>query len=112
MSPELASGLSGALLWFLVVATLLARPRIPRSTFDVAWCATFGALDLILAVWDFVDGNQASGFAWIALGAYNAWLLWQWWRRRRQGKPSRVLGLVRDLGHRLTVAPVPVGSRS
>ena len=38
-------------------------------------------------------------------------VIWHWWRRRRQGKPSRVLGLVRNLGHKLTVVPVPSESR-
>lgn len=42
------------------------------------------------------------------VGVSAAWasVIWDWWRRRRQGKPSRVLGIVRDLGHKLTVQPI------
>jgi hypothetical protein len=43
-----------------------------------------------------------------ALAAFFAWELWRN-RPRRKRKPSRVTGVVRDLGHRLTVAPVPAG---
>lgn len=37
-----------------------------------------------------------------------AWLAWREWRRGRQGRPSRLLGRVRNLGHRLVVTPEPV----
>lgn len=41
--------------------------------------------------------------------ALGAWWLWRN-RRRKDRKPSKVAGVVRDLGHRLTVAPVPAGA--
>jgi hypothetical protein len=44
-----------------------------------------------------------------ACAGYWAWVLWSG-RKRKDRKPSRVLGVVADLGHRLAVHPVPVRS--
>lgn len=48
---------------------------------------------------------------WAAAAGVFAWSAWRNWRKRRRRKPSLVLGVVRNLGHRLTVAPVPGGAR-
>lgn len=46
-----------------------------------------------------------------AATAFCGWCAIQFWRRRKDRKPSRILGVVRNLGHRLAVVPVPGGSR-
>lgn len=72
------------------------------------------------------DLHAAIGWAaWAAYAAYQrlevpavlecgfaAYYLWRWWRRRppRKRRASRALSAVRDLGHRLTVAPAPAAA--
>jgi hypothetical protein len=56
-------------------------------------------------------GGPVFGIPMVALAAYYAWRAWQHWRRRKNRKPSRVLGVVRNLGHRLEVVPAPGGAR-
>lgn len=43
----------------------------------------------------------------VTIGVLAARIVWHWWRRRRRGRPSRALGVVRDLGHRLAVVATP-----
>ena len=69
--------------------------------------AGFGASSLI---WTFVDvrsGDWVAVTADVVVVAMCARIVWSWWRRRRQGKPSKVLGLVQDVGHKLAVVNVP-----
>lgn len=61
------------------------------------WYGTLAVIGVLGGVWlgiTLVDGGFA---AWCAF--------WAWKRRKpRQRKPSKALGLVRDLGHRLVVS--------
>lgn len=77
------------------------------------------ALDLVQAV---VNAMYAVGtlvlsdkpwlsVMWAAAAGFFAWSAWRNWRKRKRRKPSRVLGVVRNLGHRLAVVPVPGGAR-
>lgn len=63
--------------------------------------ATLAAVLGCPRAWSISDGLTAAGWAYIA---------WRLWRDGRKRRPSRVAGVVRNLGHRLTVAPVPAGS--
>ena len=80
------------------------QPDAPFPYTDVVWAATFSWWtpgDIARHDWALVAMN-------ITIVAMSLRIIWHWWRRRRKGKPSRVLGLVRSLGHRLTVVAVPV----
>lgn len=87
---------------------------------SLAYGARTGRWDIVPIL---IDASVALGNAVIAgfifaseypvMGAFNAgacayylWLAWDKWRRRKDRKPSRVLGVVRDLGHRLAVVNV------
>jgi hypothetical protein len=84
-------------LTFLV--SLLATRRSPRVG-DLIWSAWNAVWSL---VWT-VDGNPVGA---VLHAAYAAYLLWQWWNRRGRKDAEKALGVVRDLGHRLTVVNVP-----
>ena len=71
--------------WFFFVPSLLG------AAVAIADRSTFGTI---------ANGSLAGFFAW---------LLWTG-RNRKDRKPSRILGVVRDLGHRLTVQPIPARS--
>jgi hypothetical protein len=46
----------------------------------------------------------------LAMGGLAAWEWWRWWRHSRDGRrrlKDRVLGVVREMGGRLVVEPVP-----
>lgn len=78
--------------------------------------AGYGALAVLyaLAVVVAVLTGDITGWTWVraAFAGVFAWEAWRRWRRNRKDrKPSRVLGVVRNLGHRLTVVPVPGGAR-
>lgn len=84
------------------VARACARP----DRFPVFW-ALLGAYTAFCTARAILARDGISSFIGITIAAMCARILWHWWRRRRQGKPSRVLGLVRDLGHKLGVVAVP-----
>ena len=84
------------------VATACARP----DRFPIAF-ALIGAYNAVVAIWDFVARDWIWFVGSITVAAMCARVLWHWWRRRRQGKPSRVLGLVTNMGHKLGVVAVP-----
>lgn len=79
----------------------MAPERTPRwSIFISIWCGVWVPIGLATNV-------ELDTLATMTVaGVVEAWIVWQWWRRRRQGRPSRVLGVIRDMGHRLTVEPV------
>ena len=66
-----------------------------------AWTAVWLPIDIINHNW--IDATCCA-----ILTGRCIRVIWHWWRRRRQGKPSRVLGLVRNMGHRLAVVAIPV----
>jgi hypothetical protein len=67
------------------------------------------------------------GIAWLAMGMWDAYqrkwvqvaldaalagyMLRNWWNRRGQKRAAKLAAMVRDLGHRLVVAPVTGGAR-
>lgn len=63
------------------------------------------------AITDMLEGQSVSMTIFTVLAGLHLWIIWRWWTRRRKGKPSRVLGLVRNLGHRLVVVPVAGGAK-
>lgn len=84
----------------------------------LAWCLLAGWLGGRIAetyltglgIAFILDGLAALviGWRWSAVGyalAGFALILWDWWKRRGRRDVERVLGVVRDLGHRLAVVP-------
>ena len=69
------------------------------SRYLAFWACWYG----VLAIWNMVDGESAP---MAADGAFAGWCAYHAWKRRkpRQRKPSKALGRVRDLGHRLVVS--------
>jgi amino acid transporter len=84
-------------------ATVAAR-RWPVIEFAL-W-VSWSAFSAIGALVNFASGDTGWAVYFAALSGLYAYWAWRWWRRRKNRKPSRVLGVVRDLGHRLTVTPV------
>lgn len=84
-------------LW---LAYAIVDRATPFSPFDL-WTMTsiFGAASVVGAV----TGDFPPG-VFVAAG-FSAWCAYKAWKRRkpRQRKPSKVAGMVRDLGHRLVV---------
>lgn len=62
------------------------------------------AANMVVAVADAVDGNQAMAAVRAALAGVIAWIAWRK-RPPRRRRPSKVAAKVRDLGHRLVVVP-------
>ena len=54
------------------------------------------------------EGSLIKGILHGVTASVAAWAIYEWWRMKRKGQPSKVLGYIRDLGHKLTVQPVPV----
>jgi nicotinamide riboside transporter PnuC len=80
-----------------------------RIAWRTGW--VFGVGLLVCAVEENLKGEQSKA-AWITLLA--AISLWWWWtkhRGRRRRIAEKAAAKVRDLGHRLTVEPVPVETR-
>jgi len=67
------------------------------------WMASWAAFVWFWAVVDLLATDKQLTF--VTEGAFAAWLAYHAWKRRkpRQRKPSKALGMVRDLGHRLVV---------
>lgn len=101
-----------ALLWLPVFVFLEVADR----RWPMAAVAGYAALSALQAVSFFgrVLTGDVGWLAWVNavfVGVF-AWEAWRRWRRNRKDrKPSRVLGVVRNLGHRLAVVPVPGGAR-
>jgi hypothetical protein len=72
----------------------------PWTTREAGFWACWYA---VLGIWAMVDGDRPMTMT--ARGGFSAWLAYKAWKRRkpRQRKPSKALGMVRDLGHRLVV---------
>jgi membrane protein implicated in regulation of membrane protease activity len=89
----------------------VAEKRFPWVS--VAGYAALSALQAFAVAASVLTG-QVTGWTWLkaAFVGVFAWEAWRRWRRNRKDrKPSRVLGVVRNLGHRLAVVPVPGGAR-
>ena len=71
-------------------------------TVTIVLAAQIVCIPIGLATHDYIAVTQDT-----AIAALCARIIWAWWRRRRKGKPSRVLGLVKDLGHKLGVVAIP-----
>ena len=71
------------------------------------WLYAFiGTVSAGLAVPEIVQNDWLGIVDNVIVVSMCARIIWHWWRRRRKGKSSRVLGLIRSLGHRLVVVPV------
>lgn len=80
-----------------------------RVAWRTGWVLPAGLI--IAAVESNLEGHWGSAATQTLLAALG---LWEWWtrhRKRRKRLAEKVTGRVRDLGHRLTVEPVPVGAR-
>jgi NhaP-type Na+/H+ or K+/H+ antiporter len=99
-----AMGVFGGLIIVIVMTRFEMRgPRQARAVawFYFLWCLTGAAVS--------AGGSTFWTVFNAACAGYWAWVLWSG-RKRKDRKPSRVLGVVADLGHRLAVHPVPVRS--
>ena len=86
------------------VAMVTAKPGLSSTL----------VLAVIVGAWSFawlpstlINHDWLGAITNAVVGFLCARVVWHWWRRRRQGKPSRVLGLVHDLGHKLGVVNIP-----
>lgn len=88
------------------VVTYIVERCIIRA--GVAYYAVVSFGLLVHASWLFGVGVRAGAGVDLAGSAIAALLAGWLWRRRppRKRRPSKVAGRVRDLGHRLTTAPV------
>ncbi len=80
-----------------------------RIAWRTGWVLPVGLI--LCAVESNIAGHRGPAAAQTLLAALG---LWEWWnrhRRRRRKLAEKVTGVVRDLGHRLTVDPVPVGAQ-
>lgn len=103
---------SYGLLSVSILSVALSHFFPPPTPDRVPWRDVFSvAVNGPGALVAFTGGWTILGVACGIPAALSAWTLWQWWRRRRQGKPSRVLGVIRDVGHKLVVAPVAGDAR-
>lgn len=59
------------------------------------------------AAWMFRVGEHAAAVVYLVGAVIGAALAWLFWRKRppRKRRPSKIAARVRDLGHRLVVAP-------
>ena len=87
--------------WIMIYAIALPpwSPFVGRL--DVACIA----LHFVSSMFLVVGRNDLTNATLLMINAsVDAWWLWTYQRRDRRPRPSRVLGRVRDLGHRLAVA--------
>lgn len=104
--------LSGLGFQVIVIAAAWRRFGFGSDELSLANEAAGAVVNVIYAVGTLLYGEKPGlSVMFAALAGFWAWCAWKTWRRRRKGKPSRVLGLVKNLGHRLTVVPVPGGAR-
>lgn len=113
MSPITITLIAGVAFQFASFAVSM-RAWFPhdREAIDISIDVSAAVAQVIftIGILAFTEQQWLSVFS-AGCAGYYAWCAWRTWRRRRKGKPSRVLGVVRDLGHRLTVVPVPGGAR-
>lgn len=86
----------------LVTSATLSSVLIGKDYDDVpAWVFVLGWILCGL-------GAMLAGLTVHAMvcGVFAALHLWRWWDRHGRKRAHRALGVVRDLGHRLVVAPV------
>ena len=95
-------------IWVLPDARRIADVTRPDAPFPFLY-AGFGILSVFWIVGDVRSGDWLQVTVDTTVTVMCVRVIWSWWRRRRQGKPSRVLGLVQDVGHKLAVVNVPAG---
>lgn len=86
------------------VAVVTAKPGL---SVRLVTAMVVGGIDLAYLPVAIIQHDWPDAIMDAVVGFLCLRIIWHWWRRRRQGKPSRVLGLVRDLGHKLTVVNIP-----
>lgn len=87
-----------ALVWLFWIMLERMPPRgIPRLVAVIMATGQAGG-----AVTNLLSGHTAEGIVGAGFTGWLAWCLWKG-RKPRQRKPSKVLGFIRDLGHRLVV---------
>lgn len=108
MNPYLKDTLLGGINVALIAVTIFFIVRDKqRNTFPI-YAIFILCLDGVSALASFVEGSWFMGILHGVTASVAAWAIYEWWRMKRKGKPSKVLGYIRDLGHKLTVQPVPV----
>lgn len=99
-----AGVLYGVALAFLALACTDSRHR--QRWIFVTSCVLAPAATI--AAWAAVAAGQWRPAAiQTILVAINVWLAWKTRPPRRKRRPSRVAARVKDLGHRLVIAPAP-----
>ena len=102
---------TGDIVWLLALTAVevlfwrLWAERERVSEFPVV--AAFSVAYFVPEALFFSGGNMAARLFDVGVAAAWGSVLWDWWRRKRKGKPSRVLGLVKDLGHKLATVNIP-----
>ena len=86
----------------------VAEVTQPAAPFPIFY-AGYGLLSAYWSIGDILGHDWVLTTADAIAAAMCARIVWSWWRRRRQGTPSKVLGLVQDVGHKLAVVNVPAG---
>jgi hypothetical protein len=107
-TPDIANIVLIALIFVLYVPfndLIVAHVCRPGAGFP--WIFAFtGMANAVLIIRQIIENNWLGAISNIIVTSMCARIIWHWWRRRRKGKPFKVLGLVGNLGHRLIVVPV------
>ena len=94
------------MIWYVAVNDRAIAAVVGRPWPAIVLPLTVGVMCASYAVREAIGGDWPMCFSDAIIAAMAARILWHWWRARRKGTPSRVLGLVRDLGGKLAVVPV------
>ena len=108
MNPYLETSLALGLCVVLIAITLVFIIRDKRRNRFPLYAVFILGYHSIRAVQLFISGPWVGGVVFGITASVAAWAIYEWWRMKRKGQPSKVLGYIRDLGHKLTVQPVPV----
>lgn len=98
--PDIADIALSLVVLAIWAAYVIIDRTAPWSFWTLAfWAAWYATLAIINMVSNDVPLTTAAD------GGFAAWCAYLAWKRRkpRQRKPSKALGMVRDLGHRLVV---------
>ena len=94
-----------AMAWVVMVGLVLLAQLCAIRFWRVDRFLVYAAAHTFLALAASMFGLGAwNSVMFLALAAFYLWL---WWKQRKRKTPSRVLGVVMNVGHRLRVINIP-----